>query len=181
MVCKKPAPSMTRGFWRDAERYVKTYWSRWKGVWYHGDWAYVDGDGYWYLLGRADDVIKVAGKRMGSAEVETIVNSHPAVQESACIGFPDELKGEVIWVFAVLRPGFEASDEVRGEIEGLVVRELGKPFKPAKIVFVEDLPRTRSGKIMRRLVKAVVTGGNLGDTSALENPESLEKIREALE
>lgn len=181
LVCKKPAPSMTRGFWRDPERYIQTYWSRWKGVWYHGDWAFVDEDGYWYLLGRADDVIKVAGKRMGSAEVETIVNSHPAVQESACIGFPDELKGEVIWIFVVLKPGFEESEELRKEIEDLIVRELGKPFKPAKILFVADLPRTRSGKIMRRLVKAVVTGKELGDTSALENPESLEKIKKALE
>jgi acetyl-CoA synthetase len=180
LVCKKPAPSMTRGFWRDPERYIKTYWSRWKGVWYHGDWAYVDEDGYWFLLGRADDVIKVAGKRMGPAEVETIVNSHPAVQESACIGFPHELKGETIWIFVVLKPGFEESEQIRKEIEELIIKELGKPFKPERIVFVEDLPRTRSGKIMRRLIKAVVTGKELGDTSALENPDALEKVKNAL-
>ncbi|WP_457549816.1 AMP-binding protein [Archaeoglobus sp.] len=180
LVCKKPAPSMTRGFWNDAERYIKTYWSRWKGVWYHGDWAYVDEDGYWFLLGRADDVIKVAGKRIGPAEVETIVNSHPAIQESACIGVPDELKGEVLWVFAIVKPNFERDEKLRKELEDLIVKKLGKPFKPAKIVFVEDLPRTRSGKIMRRLIKAVVTDGALGDVSALENPESLEKIKEAL-
>jgi len=181
LVCKKPAPSMTRGFWRDPERYIKTYWSRWSGVWYHGDWAYVDEDGYWFLLGRADDVIKVAGKRMGPAEVETIVNSHPAVQESACIGFPHELKGETIWIFVVLKPGFEKSEQIRKEIEELIIKELGKPFKPERIVFVEDLPRTRSGKIMRRLIKAVVTGKELGDTSALENPDALEKIKMSLE
>lgn len=180
LVCKKPAPSMTRGFWRDPERYIKTYWSRWEGVWYHGDWAYIDEDGFWYLLGRADDVIKVAGKRMGSAEVETIVNSHKAVQESACVGVPHELKGEVIWIFVTLKPDYEASEELRKEIEELIVKELGKPFKPEKIIFVPDLPRTRSGKIMRRLIRAIITGSELGDTSALENPESLEKIKTVL-
>jgi acetyl-CoA synthetase len=180
LVCKKPAPSMTRGFWNDPERYIQTYWSRWRGVWYHGDWAYIDEDGYWYLLGRADDVVKVAGKRMGSAEVETIVNSHKAVQESACIGVPHELKGEVLWIFVTLKPGFEENDEIRKEIESLIVEQLGKPFKPERIIFVPDLPRTRSGKIMRRLIRSIVAGTELGDTSALENPESLEKIRQVL-
>ncbi len=180
LVCKKPAPSMTRGFWRDPDRYIRTYWTRWKGIWYHGDWAYIDEDGFWYLLGRADDVIKVAGKRMGPAEVETIVNSIPAVQESACVGVPHELKGEVVWVFVTLKPGYDPSEELRREIEQRIVKELGKPFRPEKILFVPDLPRTRSGKIMRRLVRAVVTGQELGDTSALENPESLNKIKSAL-
>jgi len=180
LVCKKPAPSMTRGFWRDPERYIKTYWSRWKGVWYHGDWAYVDEDGFWFLFGRADDVIKVAGKRMGPAEIETIVNSIPAVQESACIGVPDELKGEVIWVFVTLKPGFSPSEELEKEIVDRIVKEFGKPFKPERVVFTPDLPRTRSGKIMRRLIKAVVAKQDLGDTSALENPDSLDKIKEVL-
>jgi len=180
LVCKKPAPSMTRGFWKDPERYIKTYWSRWKGVWYHGDWAYVDEDGFWFLFGRADDVIKVAGKRMGPAEIETIVNSIPAVQESACIGVPHELKGEVVWVFVTLKPGYEPSEELEKEIVDKIVKEFGKPFKPDRVVFVPDLPRTRSGKIMRRLIKAVVAKQELGDTSALENPDSLEKIKEVL-
>lgn len=180
LVCKKPAPSMTRGFWRDPERYLKTYWSRWKGVWYHGDWAYVDEDGFWFLFGRADDVIKVAGKRMGPAEIETIVNSIPAVQESACIGVPHELKGEVVWVFVTLKPGYEPSEELEKEIVEKIIKEFGKPFKPDRVVFTPDLPRTRSGKIMRRLIKAVVAGQELGDTSALENPDSLEKIKEVL-
>jgi len=180
LVCKKPAPSMTRGFWRDPERYIKTYWSRWKGVWYHGDWAYVDEDGFWFLYGRADDVIKVAGKRMGPAEVETIVNSIAAVQESACVGVPDELKGEVIWVFVTLKPGYQQSEELEREIVEKIVKEFGKPFKPERVVFVPDLPRTRSGKIMRRLIRAVVTNQELGDTSALENPDSLEKIKEVV-
>jgi len=180
LVCKKPAPSMTRGFWKDPERYIKTYWSRWKGVWYHGDWAYVDEDGFWFLYGRADDVIKVAGKRMGPAEIETIVNSIPAVQESACIGVPHELKGEVVWVFVTLKPGYSPSEELEKEIVDRIVKEFGKPFKPERVVFVPDLPRTRSGKIMRRLIKAVVANQELGDTSALENPDSLDKIKEVL-
>ncbi len=180
LVCKKPAPSMTRGFWRDPERYIKTYWSKWKGIWYHGDWAYVDEDGFWFLFGRADDVIKVAGKRMGPAEIETIVNSIPAVQESACIGVPHELKGEVVWVFVTLKPGYSPSEELEKEIVEKIIKEFGKPFKPDRVVFVPDLPRTRSGKIMRRLIKAVVAKQELGDTSALENPDSLDKIKEVL-
>ncbi|MBE8540327.1 AMP-binding protein [Geoglobus acetivorans] len=180
LVCKKPAPSMTRGFWKDPERYLRTYWNRWKGVWYHGDWAYVDKDGFWFLFGRADDVIKVAGKRMGPAEIETIVNSHPAVQESACVGIPHELKGEVVWVFVTLKPGHEPGEGLEREITEMIVKEFGKPFKPERIIFAPDLPRTRSGKIMRRLIKAVVADGELGDTSSLENPDSLDKIKDVL-
>ncbi|WP_230972371.1 AMP-binding protein [Archaeoglobus neptunius] len=181
LVCKKPAPSMTRGFWKDPERYLKTYWSRWKGVWYHGDWAYIDEDGFWFLFGRADDVIKVAGKRMGPAEIETIVNSHPAVQESACVGVPHELKGEVVWIFVTLKPGYKPGEELEKELTEMIIKEFGKPFKPERVVFAPDLPRTRSGKIMRRLIKAVVAGKELGDTSALENPDSLERIKEVLD
>ena len=179
LVCKKPAPSMTRGFWKDPERYLNTYWRTFPGVWYHGDWAYIDEDGFWYLLGRADDVIKVAGKRLGPAEVEGIVNAHPAVAESACIGVPHEIKGEVVVCFATLRPGYEPSKPLEEEIKALVSEKLGKPFKPEKIVFVPDLPRTRSGKIMRRLIKRKVLKMPLGDVSALENPESLEMVGEA--
>lgn len=180
LVCKKPAPSMTRGFWGEPERYIETYWSRFPGVWYHGDWAYIDEDGYWYLLGRADDVIKVAGKRVGPAEVESIVNSHPAVHESACIGVPHEVKGEVLACFVTLREGVSPSENLEHEISGLIVKELGKPFRPEKIYFVKDLPRTRSGKIMRRIIKAVVRGQSLGETSVLENPESIKYIREVI-
>jgi len=181
LVCKKPAPSMTRGFWKEPERYIQTYWSRWPGVWYHGDWASIDEDGYWFLHGRADDVIKIAGKRLGPAEVESIVNEHPSVYESACIGVPHEVKGEVLMCFVVLKPGHEPSEEIKKEIINKVVEKLGKPFKPEDIKFVPDLPRTRSGKIMRRLVKAIVLNAPLGDYSTLENPDSLEKIKESLE
>ncbi len=181
LVCKKPAPSMTRGFWKEPERYIQTYWSRWPGVWYHGDWASIDEDGYWFLHGRADDVIKIAGKRLGPAEVESIINEHPAVYESACIGVPHEVKGEALMCFVVLKPKYEPSRTIKEEIINKVVEKLGKPFKPEDIKFVPDLPRTRSGKIMRRLVKAIVLNAPLGDYSTLENPDSLEKIKKSLE
>jgi len=177
LVCKKPAPSMTRGFWRDPDRYIKTYWSRWRGIWYHGDWAYIDGDGYWFLLGRADDVIKVAGKRVGPAEIESLINSLEYVVESACIGAPDPLKGEKIICFVKVGRYREGIEE---EISKYIVKNLGKPFKPSEIYIVKDLPRTRSGKIMRRLLKSIYLGKSLGDISTLENPEAIEDIKEIL-
>lgn len=176
LVCKKPAPSMTRGFWKEPERYIETYWSRWPNVWYHGDWASIDEDGFWFLHGRADDVIKVAGKRIGPAEIESILNQHLAVYESACIGVPHEVKGEEVTCLVVLKPGYEPSQELRDELVGEVVKYMGKPFRPRDVSFVGDLPRTRSGKILRRLMRAVLLGKELGDTSALENPKALEEI-----
>jgi acetyl-CoA synthetase len=179
LICKKPAPSMTRGFWKDPKRYVETYWSKWPNVWYHGDWASIDKDGYWFLHGRADDMIKVAGKRMGPAEIESILNQHRTVYETACIGLPDEVKGEEIVCFVVLKPGYEPSEELKEKLMEGVVKSMGKPFKPKDVIFVSDLPRTRSGKILRRLIKTAVMGSELGDTSALENPKALKEITKA--
>lgn len=181
LVCKKPAPSMTRGFWNEPERYIETYWSRWPGVWFHGDWASVDKDGYWFLHGRTDDVIKVAGKRLGPAEVESIINEHKAVRESACIGLPHELKGEVLACFVALNPGHEPSLGLVEEIRGLIVASMGKPFAPEDVFLVRDLPRNRAGKIMRRIVKAIMTGSEPGDISVVENRESLDEIRSTRE
>jgi acetyl-CoA synthetase len=177
LVCKKPAPSMTRGFWDNYERYIETYWSRFKGSWYHGDWAFVDADGYWFLMGRADDVIKVAGRRIGPAEIESILNSHPLVAESACIGLYDEIKGEKLNCFVMLKEGGKHDSETAQSIKKLVVQNLGKTLEPDKIIFVEDLPRTRSGKIIRRLIRAVASGETPSDVSTMENPESLVKIK----
>ena len=179
LVCKKPAPSMTRGFWKEDERYIETYWSRWPGVWFHGDWASVDEDGYWFLHGRTDDVIKVAGKRLGPAEVESIINENRAVRESACIGLPHELKGEVLVCFVALKPGYEPSPELEEEIRGLIVASMGKPFAPEDVILVGDLPRNRAGKIMRRIVKALMLGREPGDISVVENVEALDEIRRA--
>lgn len=179
LVCKKPAPSMTRGFWKDPKRYIKTYWSIWPNIWYHGDWASIDEDGFWFLHGRTDDVIKVAGKRIGPAEIESILNQHPAIYESACIGSPHEVKGEEIICFVILKPSYEANQGLRDELIGEVIKHMGKPFKPRAINIVNDLPRTRSGKIVRRLIRAAMLGKDFGDTSVLENPMALKEITKA--
>ena len=177
LVLRQPWPGMTRGFWRDRERYLQTYWSRWPGVWAHGDWALIDKDSFWYIQGRSDDTLKVAGKRLGPAEVETAAMTHPAVAEAAAIGKPDELKGEVPVVFAVLNPGHEPGDGLREEIIEAVARELGRPFRPNAVRFVEELPKTRNAKVMRRVVRAAYLDRDLGDITSLENPASVEAIR----
>lgn len=180
LVCKKPWPGMTRGIWKDPERYIQTYWSRWPNVWVHGDWASIDEDGLWYLHGRSDDTIKIAGKRLGPAEIESILVGHPAVAESAAIGVPHELKGEAIWCYAVLRPGYEPSDALRRELRERVIEALGKAFAPEQIKFVRELPKTRNAKILRRAIRAKALGQEPGDLSNLENPQALEEIARAI-
>jgi len=177
LVCKRPWPGMTRGIWGDPERYMDTYWSMYPDVWRHGDWALID-DGDWYLLGRSDDTINVAGKRLGPAEVESVLVSHPLVAESAVVGVPHETKGEAIWCFCVLANG--TADGVAEELSELVATELGRPFKPSRVVFVDALPKTRSAKILRRAVRAVAIGEDPGDMSSAENPQALDQIRAAL-
>ncbi len=176
LVCREPFPGTTRGFWRDPERYLDTYWRRLPGIWVHGDWASVDEDGYWYLHGRSDDTLNIAGKRIGPAELESAAVSHPAVTEAAAVGVPHEVKGEVAWVFCVLGPGFEATSELETEIAGAVAAQLGKAFKPDRVVFVPALPKTRSAKIVRRAVRAAALGEDPGDLSSVENPEALDEI-----
>ncbi len=181
LVCRKPAPSMTRGLWRDPDRYIATYWSRFEGMWFHGDWALIDEDGYFYILGRADDVIKVAGKRVGPAEIETIVNKIDEVSESAAIGIPDPLKGEVIALYIVLKPEYTPSEDIKKKAFTAIENELGKPFRPSKIYIVKDLPRTRSGKIMRRVIKALALNKkDIGDLSSLENPDAIEAVKKPI-
>lgn len=179
LVCTKPWPGMTRGIWGDPDRYLETYWSRWPDVWVHGDWASRDDDGLWYLHGRSDDTLKVAGKRLGPAEIESILVSHPAVAESAAIGVPDEVKGEKVWCYAVLKPGVEPAEALRDELRTLVEKQLGKAFRPEAVRFVKALPRTRSAKILRRAVRAAALGEDPGDLSSLENPGALEEIARA--
>ncbi|MFL6206450.1 MAG: AMP-binding protein [Acidimicrobiales bacterium] len=182
LVCTKPWPGMTRGLRNDPERYLATYWSRWPDVWVHGDWASVepvDGRVEWFLHGRSDDTIKVAGKRLGPAEVESALVSHPAVVEAAAVGLPDEVKGEQLWAYAVLAPGAEAGDRLRDELVDLVAEQLGKSFRPAGVRFVRSLPKTRSAKVVRRVVRAVATGTDPGDLSSLEDTAALDAVREA--
>jgi acetyl-CoA synthetase len=176
LVCRRPFPGMTRGFWRDSERYLDTYWRRFPGVWTHGDWASVDEDGYWYLHGRSDDTLNIAGKRIGPAELESAAVAHPAVAEAAAVGVPHEVKGEVAWVFCVLAPGASAAED---EVGALIAEALGKAFAPDRVLFVPALPKTRSAKIVRRAVRATALGQDPGDMSSVENPDALEAIATA--
>ena len=176
LVITQPWPGMTRGFWKDPDRYLETYWSRWPGVWVHGDWVRADADGFWYVLGRSDDTLKVAGKRVGPAEVESALTTHPAVSEAAAIGVPHEIKGEVIVCFAVLRPGYDPSDALSGELKTTAASLLGKALTPDDVRFVRDLPKTRNAKIMRRVIRARFLGLDPGDLSSLENPQAVEEI-----
>lgn len=179
LVIKAPWIGMTRGFWKDPQRYLDTYWSRWEGVWVHGDFAAVDEDGMWYILGRSDDTIKVAGKRVGPAEIESILVGHPDVVEAAAIGVPDEVKGSQVVAFVVLAKGCVYCEELRQELRESIVKALGKPFAPRQILFVSDLPKTRNAKVMRRMIRAAYLGQDPGDTSSLVNPEAVEEIRQA--
>ncbi|HET6263122.1 MAG TPA: AMP-binding protein, partial [Chloroflexia bacterium] len=179
LALRGPWVGKTEGFWGDNQRYLDTYWSRVPGLWVHGDWARVDDDGFWYILGRSDDTIKVAGKRVGPAEVESAAVSHPAVAEAAAIGVPDTLKGEALVVLVVLRAGHEPGEELRGEIASCVVSHLGKSLKPQAVKFVAELPHTRNGKTLRRLVRQGYLGESLGDLSSLENLSALEAVAAA--
>jgi acetyl-CoA synthetase len=177
LAIRQPLPGMTRGFWNDPKRYIEAYWSKVPGTWVHGDWALVDPDGYWYIQGRSDDTLKVAGKRVGPAEVESAAVAHPSVVEAAAIGIPHAVKGESIAVFCVLRPGESGGPEVRAAIAAEVVRELGKALKPDVIEIIPALPKTRSGKVMRRVIRAAYLGLDPGDVSALDDPSLLDSIR----
>ncbi len=177
LVVRKPWVGMTHGFWRDQERYTETYWSRFPDTWVHGDWARLDSDGFWYILGRSDDTLKVAGKRVGPAEVESAAVSHAAVAEAAAIGVPHEVKGETITVFVILRQGYEPSEQLRREIRQTVGSQLGKALLPEEVRFTTDLPRTRNAKILRRVIRAKYLGKeDLGDLSSLENLSAVEAI-----
>ena len=171
LVCTKPAPSMTRGVWNDPERYIQSYWSRFPGMWYHGDWASVDEDGHWFVHGRADESMNVAGRKVGPAEVEAAILQHPGVAEAAVIGVPDETKGEAIVGYAVAKPGAVLD---AGAIALTVAEVMGTAFRPREILIVAELPKTQSGKIVRRLIRQKYLGEELGDLSTVANPGALE-------
>ena len=182
LVIRKPWPGMTRGFWKDPHdetgRYIETYWSRFKDVWVHGDWARIDDEGYWYIEGRSDDTLKIAGKRVGPAEVESAAVAHPAVSEAAAVGVPHEIKGEGIVVIAVLRPGNEPTDALSRSVADKIAELLGKPLRPEAVRFVSQLPKTRNAKILRRVIRGAYLGKqDLGDLSSLEDPAAVEEIR----
>ena len=200
LVIRQPWIGMARGFWQEKERYLDTYWRRFKDIWVHGDWAMRDEDGHWFILGRSDDTLKVAGKRVGPAEVESILVSHPAVTEAAVIGIPDEAKGTAMIAFCVLgvsanqdSPPYEGGVAVptpfvgtdgvvlslAAELKSLVARDMGKPLAPSKVHFVSALPKTRNAKVMRRVLRSAYLGEDPGDLSSLENAQSFEEIKAA--
>ncbi len=177
LVCRAPWPGMTKGLWRDEARFIETYWSRFPGVWVHGDWASYDERGQWFLHGRSDDTLNIAGQRIGPAEAEAALTALPGVSEAAAVAVPHPVKGQAMWCFAVPAAGAELD---AGELADAVALALGKPFRPERVLVVPDLPRTRSQKILRRVVRAIACGSDPGDLSSLENPGALEAVAEAV-
>ncbi|MEM7787924.1 MAG: AMP-binding protein, partial [Bacteroidota bacterium] len=182
LVIRQPWIGMTRGFWGGAdaeERYRDSYWAQRPGVWTHGDFAAVDADGQWFLLGRSDDTIKVAGKRLGPAEVEAALNAAPEVVESAAVGVPDDVKGQAVVAFVRLGAEVEETDFLRESLVRRVAGALGKALRPKAVLFVDALPKTRNGKVMRRVVRAAHLGDALGNVTALEDEAAAEAVRRA--
>jgi len=181
LVIKKPWPGMLLTLFGDDERYKEVYWSRFKGVYYTADSAIRDEEGYFWLLGRSDEVIKVAGHRLGTREVEDAFVTYPAVAEAAVVGKPDPIKGEVIVAFVVLKKGQEADGSLVDKLKKHIRSELGPIATPDEVHIVNMLPKTRSGKIMRRLIKAVALGSSIGDVTTLEDGASVDEIQKAME
>ena len=177
LVVRAPWIGMCRGFWNDRERYLRTYWSRFPGVWVHGDWALVDADEQWFIFGRSDDTLKIAGKRVGPAEIESVLVAHPAVAEAAAVGIPDAIKGEHLMCVCVLSPGYVAGSTLEHELKEWVRNAMGPALKPDAIAFVPQLPKTRNGKVMRRVIRAVYAGQEPGDLSSLDDPSVLDQLR----
>jgi acetyl-CoA synthetase len=180
LTITEPWPGMLRGIWGDPERYKQTYWSRFEGRYFAGDGAKLDDDGYLWLLGRVDDVMNVSGHRISTTEVESALVDHPAVAEAAVVGANDPLSGQAIIGYVILRGGFDASNALREEIRQHVSKKLGPIARPKAVLVVPDLPKTRSGKIMRRLLRDVAEGRVLGDTTTLADSGVVDEIRSRL-
>ncbi len=177
LVLRHPSIGLSRSLWKDPERYLETYWSMYGNLWRQGDWASRDEDGMWYVHGRSDDTIKVSGKRTGPAEIEGLLMASGKVSEAAVIGLPDTVKGQSVGCVCVPAPGIAGDEALAADLTAAVVDGMGRSFRPARILFVDDLPKTRSMKIMRRVVRAVVVGDPPGDLSSLVNPESIEGLK----
>jgi acetyl-CoA synthetase len=174
----RPWPGMLRGIWGDPDRYRETYWSTYEGRYFAGDGAKIDDDGYIWFLGRVDDVMNVSGHRISTTEVESALVDHHSVSEAAVVGATDELTGQAIISYVILRGGFDPSDELGQELRQHVAKVIGPTARPKTVIFTSDLPKTRSGKIMRRLLRDVAEGRNLGDTTTLADPSVVDEIRE---
>jgi acetyl-CoA synthetase len=177
LVMTLPSIGLTRSLWKDDDRYIETYWSMYDNVWRHGDWAIMDDDGLWYLLGRSDDTLKISGKRTGPAEIEGVLMATGKIVEAAVIGLPDDIKGNAVGCVCVPMPGVAASEALRAELSQAVVAKMGTSYRPKQVIFVSDLPKTRNLKIMRRMVRSVILGEPAGDTSSLVNPEAIDELR----
>ncbi|MBN4016652.1 acetyl-coenzyme A synthetase, partial [Rhodospirillaceae bacterium AH-315-P19] len=172
-----PSIGLSRGLWKDADRYIETYWSTFPNLWRQGDWAAIDEDGMWYILGRSDDTLKVAGKRTGPAEIEGVILETGLVAEAAAVGVPDTIKGSVVVCVCVPAAGETGDEALKKKVSDAVVAGHGKAFRPKDVVFISDLPKTRSMKIMRRVVRAAYLGIDPGDLSSMVNPDALAELR----
>ena len=177
LVMRRPVFGLTMGLWQDDERYVQNYWSTWKDVWHHGDFASRDADGHWYIHGRSDDTLKIAGKRTGPSEIEALLMATGSIAEAAAIGVPDRIKGSALVLVVSLKPGIAANETLRAELSQSVVLGLGVAFRPKDVCFLSDLPKTRNLKIMRRVIRAAYLGEDAGDLTALVNPEAVAELR----
>jgi acetyl-CoA synthetase len=179
LVARDSCPSMSKSLWSGDERYLEEYWSTWEDRWDHGDWAQEDADGFWFLHGRADDALNVAGRKVGPAEVEGAAMEHDDINQAAAVGVPDDTTGTAVVLYVVVEEGVAETDALREEVREMVGDELGKPFRPREVLFVDEFPKTQSGKIIRRAVQATYTGEDLGDMSSIENPDALEEVENA--
>ena len=174
---RRPVFGLTMGLWNEDERYLQNYWSTWKDVWHHGDFASRDADGHWYIHGRSDDTLKIAGKRTGPAEIEALLMGTGKLAEAAAIGVPDPIKGSALVLVCSLKPGVSGNEALCAELSQVVVHGLGVAFRPKDVRFVSDLPKTRNLKIMRRVIRAAYLGEDAGDLSSLVNPEAVAELR----
>jgi acetyl-CoA synthetase len=179
LVARDSCPSMTKSLWSGNERYLKEYWSTWEDLWDHGDFAQKDEDGFWFLHGRADDALNVAGRKVGPAEIEAVLVEHEGVNQAAAVGVPDDTTGTAVVTYVIPEEAVEPSDELADELRALVGEEHGKPFRPREVLFVEEFPKTQSGKVIRRAIEAAYEGEDPGDLSSMENPEAFEKLKDA--
>jgi acetyl-CoA synthetase len=181
LALTQPWPGMLRGIWGDRERFVETYWSKWNGIYFPGDGAKIDADKYFWILGRVDDVINTAGHRLSTMEIESALVEHPSVVEAAVVGIPHDLKGECLAAFVTLGGELEFNDKVAAKLKDFVAHKIGSIARPERIIHAPELPKTRSGKIMRRLLRDIATGKVMGDTTTLADPDVLAKIRKQYE
>jgi acetyl-CoA synthetase len=177
LVMRQPSIGLSRGLWNAPERYLETYWNKIPGLWVHGDWATRDADGFWFLHGRSDDTIMVAGKRCGPSEVESLLMATGKIAEAAATGVDDALKGESVLCVCVPKPGVGTSDGLAQELRDAVTRGLSPAFRPRAVLFVRELPKTRSLKVMRRVVRAIYEGRDPGNLASLVNPPAIEELR----